>query len=91
MFVGTDWWSIRVWIWQNFRAQYSPFKTLESFGSMGIPLLVGLSRKSFLGDIVGRDVNERLQASVTAAVLAVKQGAILYECTMYSDFDGLRL
>ncbi len=51
------------------------FKTLESFGSMGIPLLVGLSRKSFLGDIVGRDVNERLQASVTAAVLAVKRGA----------------
>jgi len=51
------------------------FKTLESFGSMGIPLLVGLSRKSFLGDIVGRDVNERLQASVTAAVLAVERGA----------------
>ena len=41
---------------------------------MRIPILVGLSRKSFLGDIVGRDVNERLQASVTAAVLAVKQG-----------------
>ncbi len=51
------------------------FKTLDSFGSIGLPLLVGLSRKSFLGEIVGRDVNDRLQASVTAAVLAVKQGA----------------
>ena len=66
------------------------FKTLESFGSMGIPLLVGLSRKSFLGDIVGRDVNERLQASVTAAVLAVKRGAnIVRVHDVAETFDGL--
>ena len=66
------------------------FKTLESFGSIGIPLLVGLSRKSFLGHIVGRDVNERLQASVTAAVLAVKQGAnIVRVHDVAQTFDGL--
>ena len=66
------------------------FKTLESFGSMGIPLLVGLSRKSFLGDIVERDVNERLQASVTAAVLAAKRGAnILRVHDVAQTFDGL--
>ena len=66
------------------------FKNLESFGSIGIPLLVGLSRKSFLGDIVGRDVNERLQASVTAAVLAVKKGAnIVRVHDVTQTFDGL--
>ena len=52
--------------------------------------MVGLSRKSFLGDIVGRDVNERLQASVTAAVLAVKQGAnIVRVHDVAQTFDGL--
>ena len=52
--------------------------------------MVGLSRKSFLGDIVGRDVNERLQASVTAAVLAVKRGAnIVRVHDVAQTFDGL--
>ena len=75
---------------KTFEHNISLFKTLESFGSMGIPLLVGLSRKSFLGDIVGRDVNERLQASVTAAVLAVKQGAnIVRVHDVAQTFDGL--
>ena len=57
---------------------------------MGVPLLVGLSRKSFLGDIVGREVKERLQASVTAAVLAVKQGVnIVRVHDVTQTFDGL--
>ena len=75
---------------KTFEHNIQLFKSLDSFGSMGIPLMVGLSRKSFLGDIVGRDVNERLQASVTAAVLAVKQGAnIVRVHDVAQTFDGL--
>lgn len=41
----------------------------------GCPVLVGASRKRFLGAMTGRDVGERLVPSVTAAVLAVGAGA----------------
>ncbi|HEU0198602.1 MAG TPA: dihydropteroate synthase [Nevskiaceae bacterium] len=41
----------------------------------GLPLLVGLSRKSMLGELTGRAVGERLAAGIAAAVLAVGHGA----------------
>jgi len=41
----------------------------------GIPLLVGLSRKSTIGNITGRSVGERVHGSVAAAVIAVQNGA----------------
>lgn len=41
----------------------------------GYPLLAGWSRKSSLGNVTGQPVNDRLVASVTAAVLAVQRGA----------------
>lgn len=43
--------------------------------SLGYPLLAGWSRKSSLGIVTGRDVRERLSASVAAALLAVCNGA----------------
>ena len=41
----------------------------------GLPLLVGLSRKSMLGLVTGRPVSERVHASVAAQVMAVLRGA----------------
>lgn len=41
------------------------------------PVLVGLSRKSMLGQITHRPVNERLGASVAAALAAVSRGATI--------------
>jgi dihydropteroate synthase len=41
----------------------------------GYPLLAGWSRKSSLGNVTGQPVNDRVEASVTAAVLAVERGA----------------
>lgn len=41
----------------------------------GLPLLAGWSRKSSLGHVTGEPINERLAASVAAAVLAVERGA----------------
>lgn len=50
-------------------AQFAQFK------SLGLPVLAGLSRKSMIGDLLNRDVNERLAGSLTAAIVAVQQGA----------------
>lgn len=43
----------------------------------GCPVLVGASRKSFLGAITGRSVEERQGASVAAALLAIDRGAAI--------------
>jgi dihydropteroate synthase len=48
---------------------------LRSFGKFRRPLLVGVSRKSFLGKFSGADANERLPASLACAILAVESGA----------------
>jgi dihydropteroate synthase len=52
-------------------------RELESFCALGVPVLAGMSRKSMLGAITGRDVNERMAASVAAALLAVQRGAAI--------------
>jgi len=48
---------------------------LNAFTRYGLPLLVGISRKSMLGQITGREVDERLYASLSAAVIAALGGA----------------
>ena len=48
---------------------------LKQIVHLGWPVLVGLSRKSTLGRITGRAVDERIHASVAAALLAVINGA----------------
>lgn len=48
---------------------------LDDFSALGVPVLAGLSRKSMLGTITGRDVGQRVHASVAAALLAVQRGA----------------
>ena len=50
---------------------------LDRFVALGVPLLVGISRKSMLGAITGRPVGERLAASVAAAILAAQRGAAI--------------
>ncbi len=48
---------------------------LEEFRGHGLPVLAGISRKSMLGTLTGRPVDERLAASVAAAALACLNGA----------------
>jgi dihydropteroate synthase len=45
--------------------------------SLGRPLLVGWSRKSSLGGLTGRPVDQRVAASVAAALAAVQRGAMI--------------
>ena len=48
---------------------------LKSLAAQGYPVLAGLSRKSVLGAIIGKDGDNRIAASVAAALLAVQRGA----------------
>jgi dihydropteroate synthase len=50
-------------------------KNLHEFTLLGAPVLAGLSRKSMLGAITGREVGDRLAASVAAALISVQRGA----------------
>jgi dihydropteroate synthase len=50
-------------------------KELPRFAALGAPLLVGVSRKSFIGRILGRAVDERLYGGLGLAALAVIGGA----------------
>jgi dihydropteroate synthase len=48
---------------------------LRQLRGLDLPVMVGLSRKSTLGELTGRGVSDRLPASIAAAVLAVMNGA----------------
>lgn len=50
-------------------------RQLDALGAAGYPVLVGMSRKTMLGAITGRDVSERVVAGAAAALLAVQRGA----------------
>ncbi len=47
----------------------------DRFAHLPYPILVGLSRKSSLGAITGREVNERSYCSVAGALIAAQKGA----------------
>ncbi|OWS71763.1 dihydropteroate synthase [Polynucleobacter aenigmaticus] len=47
----------------------------DQFSQLGYPVLAGISRKSMLGKLTGRDTNERVAPSVAAAILAADRGA----------------
>ena len=48
---------------------------LQKFSEMGLPLLVGLSRKSMLGKITGKEIDQRLASSLAVAQIAINKGA----------------
>jgi dihydropteroate synthase len=52
-------------------------RRLEEFSSLGVPVLAGWSRKSTLGKLTGRPADERLAASLAAALLALQGGATI--------------
>ena len=50
-------------------------RRLDELGSLGFPILVGVSRKGMIGTITGRPVDERLAGSLAAALVAIERGA----------------
>lgn len=68
-------------------------RELQQFANLGAPLLVGLSRKSFLGALSGRQAPaERVYASVAAALIAAQRGAaILRVHDVAATVDALKI
>jgi len=50
-------------------------RELSTIASLGFPVVVGASRKSTLGKLTGRTADDRLAASIAAALAAVAHGA----------------
>lgn len=60
---------------KNLKHNLQLLKNLAEFKTLGYPLLVGLSRKSMLGLILDKPVNQRLYGSLSAAVICAMSGA----------------
>jgi dihydropteroate synthase len=53
-------------------------RRLDELVAIGRPLVIGTSRKSFLGKITGRDVTERAHATAATSVIAFERGAQVF-------------
>ncbi len=53
---------------------------LDAFSEMNLPVLVGLSRKSMIGKILDKPIDDRLFGSISAATIAVMKGAKIIRC-----------
>lgn len=54
---------------------YQLLAQLPALHAFHLPLLIGLSRKRMIGELLERDVNERLAGSLAGALIAAQQGA----------------
>ena len=48
---------------------------LDRFLSLGCPILIGTSRKSFIGELTGDGVKDRLEGTLVSTLMAVEKGA----------------
>ena len=65
---------------------------LRQLRSLELPVLVGLSRKSTLGELTGRGIEDRLAGSLSAAVIAFLNGAqIVRAHDVRETVDALRI
>lgn len=65
---------------------------LPQLAGRGLPLLVGLSRKSMIGVLIGREIEQRLPASLGLAVLAAERGArIIRTHDVTATWDALAM
>jgi dihydropteroate synthase len=53
-------------------------RRLDELTTLGRPIVIGTSRKSFLGRLTGRDVTERVYATVATSVIAFERGARVF-------------
>lgn len=53
------------------------FRALPDLATLGLPILVGVSRKTMIGHLLDKPVNDRVAGSVAAAILAAQYGAAM--------------
>jgi len=67
-------------------------RDLDRIAMLGAPVLVGLSRKSMIGALLDRPVDERVHASVALALLAAQKGAAIVRAhDVGPTVDALRI
>jgi len=54
---------------------YELLAKLEALAQFELPILVGLSRKSMIGNLLARPASERLAGSLAGAMIAAQKGA----------------
>ncbi|MFP3019129.1 MAG: dihydropteroate synthase [Arsenophonus sp.] len=59
---------------KNLSHNYQLLAKLNEFHTLGVPLLVGISRKSMIGDLLKISIKERLIGSIACAVIAAMHG-----------------
>lgn len=71
---------------------YEVLAKFSQFNALGLPLLAGISRKSMIGNLLNRDVSDRLAGSLAAAIVAVQQGAkIIRVHDVQESVDAMRI
>ena len=66
--------------------------SFADFSSLGYPVLAGISRKSMIGKITGKDTNDRVAPSIAAAIMAADRGAkIIRVHDVAETVDALKL
>ncbi len=77
---------------KNTQHNYELFKRLSELLSLQRPLLVGVSRKSMIGNILQQPVDQRLYGSLALAVMALERGAkILRVHDVVATMDALKI
>ena len=71
---------------------YELLNRLDEFKVLELPLLIGLSRKSMLGDLLKREPKERLAGSLAGGLIAAQRGAnILRVHDVAETLDSLKV
>ena len=77
---------------KNLEHNLNMLANFAQFSSLSVPVLAGISRKSMLGKITGKDTNERVAASIAAAIMAADRGAkIIRVHDVAETVDALKL
>jgi dihydropteroate synthase len=71
---------------------YQLLKHLSFFQELNLPIMVGISRKSMIGDVINRPAKERIYGSLAATVLALNNGAsIIRTHDVSATMDSIRV
>lgn len=62
---------------KTFEHNVALFRSLDRFVQSGYPVLVGVSRKTMIGDMTGRPIEQRVTGSAVAAAVAASHGAAI--------------
>lgn len=65
---------------------------MDQLRALGYPVLLGLSRKSVIGQVLGRPVDQRLSGTLAGTVMAVMQGATFIRVhDVLENLDAIRM